>query len=656
MCGIAGFITPGLTNAMTLLRYVSGMTNAIIHRGPDDEGAWVDESSGLALGHRRLSIQDLSPAGHQPMTSQCGRWIMIYNGETYSAPELRPLLEARGIAFRGHSDTEIMVEAIAAWGLEAAVKQFIGMFAFALWDRQEHSLYLVRDRLGIKPLYWGTSGTTFLFGSELKALCAYPDFHPKLNHQALAGYLKHAYVPTPLSIYEQVHKLPPGTILCRSIDGQITKKTFWNLDDVIAKGLPSASRKLDRTLEEEALTDLEELLNDAVSRRMISDVPLGSFLSGGIDSSLVTAIAQRQSARPIQTFTIGFEEKDYNEAPYAKAIADHLGTDHTALVVTPRQMLDVIPLLPHLYDEPFADSSQIPTFLVSQLARQSVTVALSGDGGDELFGGYSRYLVGNTLWKIIRNTPFRGSMAALIKTIPPRGWDLLSSALPASHRPRKFGHKMHKLARSISAKTPEAFYESLISYWAEPSEALPHNYAPKLPRFSSQLSDFVSQMQALDTTTYLPDDILTKVDRASMGVSLEARIPLLDHRVVEWAWAQPRSLKIQGKSGKWLLRQLLYKYVPQELIDRPKSGFAIPVDLWLRSPLRDWAEDLLNPSTLKDTFDSKPIRRLWESHLAGRADNKESLWTILMFEAWRRGSQIQHQKPELRKDKLFATI
>ncbi len=654
MCGIAGFITPGLTNAMTLLRYVSDMTGAIIHRGPDDEGAWVDDSAGLALGHRRLSIQDLSPAGHQPMTSQCGRWVIIYNGETYSAPELRPLLEARGIVFRGHSDTEVMVEAIAAWGLEAAVKQFIGMFAFALWDRKDHNLYLVRDRLGIKPLYWGNSGSTFLFGSELKALCAYPNFHPKLNHQALAGYLKHAYVPTPLSIYEQVQKLPPATILCRSVDGQITQKTFWALEEVITQGLPSATRQFDHALEEEALTHLEELLNDAVSRRMMSDVPLGSFLSGGVDSSLVTAIAQRHSARPIQTFTIGFEEKDYNEAPYARAIADHLGTDHTALLVTPHQMLDVIPLLPRLYDEPFADSSQIPTFLVSQLARQSVTVALSGDGGDEVFGGYSRYLVGNTLWKIIRNTPFCGNMAAFIKTIPPRGWDLLGAIIPVSKRPRKFGHKMHKLARSLSAKTPEAFYESLISYWAEPSEALPHNDAPNLPPFSSHLSDFVSQMQALDTTTYLPDDILTKVDRASMGVSLEARIPLLDHRVVEWAWAQPHSFKIQGKIGKWPLRQLLYKHVPQELIDRPKSGFAIPIDIWLRGPLRDWAEDLLKPSTLRDTFDPKPIRRLWESHLAGHADHKDPLWAILMFEAWRRETQTQHQKPEVRKDKLFA--
>lgn len=654
MCGITGFITPGLTNAMTLLRYVSGMTNAIIHRGPDDEGAWVDEAAGLALGHRRLSIQDLSPAGHQPMTSQCGRWVMTYNGEIYSAPELRPLLEARGIVFRGHSDTEVMVEAIAAWGLEAAIKQFIGMFAFALWDRKDHTLYLVRDRLGIKPLYWGHCGPTFLFGSELKALHAYPDFHPTLNRQALAGYLKYAYVQTPLSIYEQIHKLPPGTILCRTADGQVTQKKFWTLEGVIAKGLSSTTQKLDHTVEKEALTDLEELLNDAISRRMISDVPLGSFLSGGIDSSLVTAIAQRHSSRPIQTFTIGFEEKDYNEAPYAKAIADHLGTDHKALLVTPRQILDVVPLLPHLYDEPFADSSQIPTFLVSQLARQSVTVALSGDGGDEVFGGYSRYLVGNALWKTIHNMPFCGSIAALIKTIPPRGWDILSSIIPASKRPQKVGHKMHKLARSMSAKTPEAFYESLISYWAEPSEVLPHHYAPNIPRFSPQLADFASQMQAMDTITYLPDDILTKVDRASMGIGLEARIPLLDHRLVEWAWSQPQSLKIQGKTSKWLLRQLLYKHIPQTLVDRPKAGFALPLDLWLRGPLRDWAEDLLTPSTLKDIFDPKPIRQLWESHLAGHADHKDPLWTILMFESWRQKTQTQHQKYERRKDKLFA--
>ncbi|MGV8948952.1 MAG: asparagine synthase (glutamine-hydrolyzing) [Candidatus Paracaedibacter sp.] len=644
MCGIAGFITSGLTNAMTLMRYVSGMTNAISHRGPDDEGAWVDESAGLALGHRRLSIQDLSPAGHQPMTSQCGRWVIIYNGETYSSQELRPLLEARGISFRGHSDTEVMVEAIAAWGLEAAIKQFIGMFAFALWDCKDQNLYLVRDRLGIKPLYWGNSGSTFLFGSELKALCAYPNFHPKLNHQALAGYLKHAYVPAPLSIYEQIQKLVPGTILCRTMDGQITIKSFWTLEDVIAKGLPSATRKFDRALEEEALTDLEGLLNDAVSRRMISDVPLGSFLSGGIDSSLVTAIAQKHSSRPIQTFTIGFDEKNYNEAPYARAVAEHLGTDHKALLVGPREILDVIPRLPHLYDEPFADSSQIPTFLVSQLARQSVTVTLSGDGGDEVFGGYTRYLWGDTLQKITSRVPFCSTLASLLTLISPSKWDLLSSLIPASKRPPKFGHKIHKMARSLEAKTPEALYDSLISYWAEPSQVTPHNYAPNITRFSSQLSDFVSQMQALDTITYLPNDILTKVDRATMAVGLEARVPLLDHRIVEWAWAQPKSFKIHGKSGKWPLRQLLYKHVPQALIDRPKAGFALPIDLWLRGSLRDWAEDLLSPSTLKETFDPRPIRQLWKDHLSGHRDNKEPLWAILMFEAWRRETGQHLQK------------
>lgn len=649
MCGIAGFITPGLSNAMTLMRYVSDMTSAIVHRGPDDEGAWVDAPVGLALGHRRLSIQDLTPAGHQPMTSHCERWVMIYNGETYSNTELRPLLEARGVVFRGHSDTEVMLEAIAAWGLEAAVKQFIGMFAFALWDRKDHNLYLVRDRIGIKPLYWGKFGATFLFGSELKALHAYPEFHPKLNYQALAAYLKHGYVPAPLSIYEEVNKLAPGTILCRTPDGVITQKPFWTLDEVISKGLASLEQKPTHS-PDEALGELEKLLNDAVTRRMISDVPLGTFLSGGIDSSLVTAIAQKQSSRPIQTFTVGFDEKDYNEAPYARAVADHLGTDHTALLVTPRQILDVIPRLPHLYDEPFADSSQIPTFLVSQLARRSVTVALSGDGGDELFGGYTRYMWGDTLQKMTSRIPFCGSLANLLTKIPPSGWDLLNTLIPASKRPPKLGHKIHKMARSLKAKTPEGIYESLISYWAEPSQVIPHNYAPNITRFSPQLSDYVSQMQALDTITYLPDDILTKVDRASMGVSLEARVPLLDHRVVEWVWAQPKSFKIQGKTGKWPLRQLLYKHVPQNLIDRPKAGFALPIDIWLRGPLRDWAEDLLSPSSLNETFDSLPIRQLWKNHLSGRGDHKEALWTILMFEAWRREG-VQHlQEPVLKRE------
>jgi len=643
MCGIAGFITPGLTNAMLLMRHVSDMTNAITHRGPDDEGAWVDEQSGLALGHRRLSIQDLSPAGHQPMTSHCGRWVMVYNGETYSSAELRPLLEERGIIFRGHSDTEIMLEAIAAWGLEGAVKQFIGMFAFALWDRQEHNLYLVRDRLGIKPLYWGKVGSTFLFGSELKALHAHPDFNPKMNHEALSAYLKYAYVPAPLSIYEGVYKLAPGTILCHKVGGEITQKTFWGMEDVITRNFSSSLIGSQHSYEK-SLFDLEELLNDAVRRRMISDVPLGTFLSGGIDSSLVTAIAQHHSHRPIQTFTIGFDEKNYNEAPYARAIADHLGTEHAALLVTPRKVLDVLPRLPYLYDEPFADSSQIPTFLVSQLARQSVTVVLSGDGGDEVFGGYDRYLWGNTLWKVIRHTPFACTFANLLKIIPPHGWDLLGSMIPASKRPARLGNKIHKLARCLTAQTPEAIYESLISYWYEPSQTFPHGYSPSVVRFSPQLTDFISKMQALDTVTYLPDDILTKVDRASMGVSLETRVPLLDHRIVEWAWAQPLSFKIHGKTSKWPLRQILYKYVPQELIDRPKAGFATPIDLWLRGPLREWAEDLLNPLTLKETFDPGPIHQLWKSHITGQADHQAPLWTILMFEAWRRRKETNQEK------------
>jgi asparagine synthase (glutamine-hydrolysing) len=639
MCGIAGFITPGMSNAMMLMRHISNMTSSIALRGPDDEGAWVDAAAGLALGHRRLAIQDLSPAGHQPMTSHCGRWIMIYNGETYSNAELRPRLEAKGIVFRGHSDTEVMLEAIAAWGLETAVKQFIGMFAFALWDRKELNLYLVRDRMGIKPLYWGKSGSTFLFASEIKALLAYPEFDPKLNYPALASYLKHAYVPTPMSIYEGIHKLPPGTILCRKPDGLIDQYSYWTLEDTIEKG--QAALAAQQTSPEVALSELDQLINDAVSRRLISDVPLGTFLSGGIDSSLVTAVAQKHSSRPIQTFTIGFDEKDYNEAPYAKAIADHLGTDHTALLVTPKHILDVIPRLPHLYDEPFADSSQIPTFLISQLARQSVTVALSGDGGDELFGGYLRYMWGNTLLKMTQNIPFCRSIAKLLTILPPHGWDMLSTLIPARKRPAKLGHKVHKLARSLKARNPEDIYNSLISYWLEPSEAIPHNYAPNITRFSPHLSDFISQMQALDTTTYLPDDILTKVDRASMGVSLEVRVPLLDHRIVEWAWSQPQSFKIQNKTGKWPLRQLLSHYVPEHLIDRPKAGFALPIDIWLRGPLRDWAENLLSANTLLDTFDPQPIRNMWKEHLSGRRDHKEPLWTILMFEAWRQENQKQ---------------
>jgi asparagine synthase (glutamine-hydrolysing) len=633
MCGIVGFINPELTNALALMRYVSDMGNALAHRGPDDEGAWVEESAGLALGHRRLAIQDLSPAGHQPMISHCGRWVMVYNGETYSNQELRPQLEARGIVFHGHSDTEVMLEAIAAWGVEAAVKQFIGMFAFALWDRKEQALYLVRDRLGIKPLYWGQMGRIFMFGSELKALQAHPDFHSSLNREALAGFLSYGYVPAPLSIYEQIQKLPPGMILRRSLDGQITQTPFWTLEEVILKG--KSIRHAQNQSPKEAVRELHELLNDAVRRRLIADVPLGAFLSGGIDSSLVTAIAQRHSTHPIQTFTIGFGEKAYNEAPFAKAIAVHLGTQHTELQVTPRQARDIIPLLPHIYDEPFADSSQIPTFLISQLARQSVTVALSGDGGDEGFAGYSRYLWAKTLWKTARQLPFRGSFAALLKSLPPPLWNQLAALIPASKRPVNLGLKIHKAVRAMTAPTPEAFYDALVRYWPDSSLILP-GVRPSTHHFSSHLVDLVSQMQALDTTTYLPDDILTKVDRAAMAVGLETRVPLLDHRIIEWAWAQPHNLKIQGKTGKWALRQVLYSYVPQELIDRPKAGFSLPLGSWLRGPLRDWAENLLAPATLKDTFDPVPIRKLWQNHLKGHADHRDELWAILMFESWRR--------------------
>jgi asparagine synthase (glutamine-hydrolysing) len=526
-----------------------------------------------------------------------------------------------------------MLEAIAAWGVEAAVKQFIGMFALAVWDRKEQALYLVRDRLGIKPLYWGKMGHTFMFGSELKALRAHPDFHSSLNREALAGFLSYGYVPAPLSIYEHIQKLPPGMILRRSFDGQITQTPFWALEEVIIKG--KTVRHAQNQSHEEALQELNALLNDAVSRRLIADVPLGAFLSGGIDSSLVTAIAQRHSAHPIQTFTIGFGEKDYNEAPFAKAIAAHLGTQHTDLQVTPRQAREVIPLLPKIYDEPFADSSQIPTFLISQLARQTVTVALSGDGGDEAFAGYSRYLWAKTLWRSANQLPFRGSFAALLKSLPPPLWNQLASLMPASKRPVNLGLKIHKVARAMMASTPEAFYDALVRYWADPSLILP-GIRPSAPYFSPQLVDLVSQMQALDTATYLPDDVLTKVDRATMAVGLEVRVPLLDHRLIEWSWAQPHNLKIQGKTGKWALRQILYSYVPQELIDRPKAGFSLPLGSWLRGPLRDWAEYLLAPSALKDTFDPAPIRKLWHNHLKGYADHRDELWAILMFESWRR--------------------
>jgi len=616
------------------------MTKTLVYRGPDAGDVWLDPDARMALGHRRLSIVDLSPAGAQPMVSSCGRFVISYNGEVYNSDELRPELEAAGRNFRGHCDTEVIVEGAVVWGVEATIKRLIGMFTIALWDRRERVLYLVRDRLGIKPLYWADFAGRILFGSELKALRADRGWAPSLDRDAIAAYLGFGYVPAPQSIYRGVQKLSPGTILVARESGPPEITPFWTLEEVARAGQTSRLA----LSEADATEALDTLLRDAVGRRMVADVPLGAFLSGGIDSSTVVALMQAQSARPVRSFSIGFTESGYNEAVHAAAVARHLGTEHTELYVSPQHAQDVIPLLPDMYDEPFADSSQIPTYLISKMTRQHVTVALSGDGGDELFGGYTRYFRGQTIWRAIDRMPtaLRELAAFGARSVSPATWTTLSAIIPESRRPQQFGMKMHKLAGVLAAE-PEAsaFYRQVISLWLEPERVVIGGAAPKGrledPRTRDLVPDFVERMQYLDTLTYLPDDILTKVDRASMAVSLEARVPLLDHRVVAFSWSLPPAMKAGTGLGKRLLRNVLNRYVPRELVERPKMGFAIPVGEWLRGPLRDWAEPLLDENRLAadGIFHPAPIRTRWREHLEGRYDWQASLWAVLMFQAWR---------------------
>lgn len=643
MCGLTGFLDLSRQRTVEELHdNVLRMTGTLSHRGPDDGGTWVDAGSGIGLGHRRLSIVDLSPEGHQPMHSAQGRYAIVFNGEIYNFMILRQRLESLGYGFRGHSDTEVMLAAIEQWGLEGAVRQFIGMFAFALWDRKEKVLHLVRDRLGIKPLYYGWMGRIFLFGSELKALRVHPGFDGRINKDALALYLRHNYIPAPYSIYRDVYKLLPGNILSIGDCNTPNSVPYWSAREVARTGVtdPFGGTEAD------AIVQLDGLLREAVNLRMVADVPLGAFLSGGVDSSMVVALMQAQSRRPVDTFTIGFYEDGYNEAEDARAVARLLGTNHTELYVTPEEAMAVIPRLPTLYDEPFADSSQIPTFLVSELARRHVTVSLSGDGGDELFAGYNRYFWGRSIWQKIDWMP--GSLKSLaaggLRILSPMAWESLfqklGPLLPGSVKQRNPGDKLHKLADILVADSPEKMYLDLVSHWKDPASLVPDSYEPPTVLNDrtqwEDLPDFTQRMMYLDLITYLPDDILTKVDRASMGVSLEARVPLLDHRVVEFAWRLPMSMKIKNDQGKWLLRQVLYQYVPAELIERPKMGFGVPIDQWLRGPLRDWAGDLLDAGRLKKEgfFRPEPITKLWREHLSGERNWQYYIWDILMFQAW----------------------
>lgn len=641
MCGIAGFLdlTP-TRDGETLKALALGMAEAISYRGPDGMDAWSDERTGVAMSHRRLSIIDLSDAGAQPMASACGRMVITYNGEVYNAAEIRSELESSGVQFRGHSDTEVLVEACVKWGVETTIKRTIGMFAFALWDNRQDCLHLVRDRLGIKPLYWKQQNGVLLFGSELKALRAHPDWVADIDRDALISYLRLGYVPSPRSIYRDVNKLEAGTFLTVARDGSTRTTRFWDLRDAVEQG----RRQPFAGSPQEAADQLDVLLRDAVNLRMVSDVPLGAFLSGGIDSSTVVALMQAQSASKVKSFSIGFNEQGYNEADHAKVVADHLGTDHTELYVTAKDALSVVPNLPQMYDEPFADSSQIPTYLVSEMTQRHVTVALSGDGGDELFGGYNRYSQGAALRPVYNHVPgwARSLCASAIETLSPGTWDAISRCVPARLRHPQTGDKAHKFAGVLRVHDEDAFYRRLVSQYQDPLSLVQsgEEYKSTLwsPEAKAVTPDFIDRMQYLDTLTYLPDDILTKVDRASMAVGLEARVPILDHRVVEFAWTLPQSLKTKGPSNKWLLREVLHRYVPREIMERPKMGFGVPINRWLRNELKDWAEALLEPAFMQNEgyLKPEPIQRLWKEHLSGTRNHHYALWPVLMFQAWLR--------------------
>jgi asparagine synthase (glutamine-hydrolysing) len=642
MCGIAGMLDLCReTSAEELETTVKLMAAALAHRGPDDGGVWVDPVAGIALGHRRLSVIDLSPQGHQPMMSASGRYVVAYNGEIYNYRELRDLLVASRHSFRSHSDTEVLLEAIEEWGFPGALTRLNGMFALALWDRSTSQLALARDRFGEKPLYFGTQGKTLLFGSELKALRAHPAFRPVIDRSALAQYLRFAYVPTPRCIYAGLQKLPPATWARVRRDGSgLDIEPYWSMIDVACQGTQHRTRLSDG----EAVEELDRLLRESIRIRMVADVPLGAFLSGGVDSSTVVALMQAQSPAPIRTYTMGFSERQYDEAAAAKAVATHLGTLHTELYVTPDEAQAVISILPLLYDEPFADSSQIPTFLVSKLARSEVTVVLSGDGGDELFGGYNRYVWAETIWRTLSAFPLRArsALATLLGLARPSIIDhlseLLEPALPRRLRQRIPGDKIHKLSEVMSARDPDDLYLRLASTWKDPS-AIVGTDEPRhelLLDQPSNFSDFTERMMYCDTVTYLPDDILVKVDRATMGVSLEARVPMLDPSVASFAWSLPTHQRIRRGISKWIVREVLARYLPRSLFERPKMGFGVPIDTWLRGPLRDWAEALLSEDRLRSEgyFAPTPIRKKWQEHLSGRRNWQPDLWCILMFQAW----------------------
>lgn len=623
MCGIAGFLDSGCS-ASSPFEILNAMAVNSIHRGPDDSGTWHDTQTCVGLAHTRLSIVDLSSTGHQPMVSACGRFVISFNGEIYNHFELRSAIEAQNFApvWRGRSDTETLLACFSAWGIEQTLQATVGMFALALWDKQEQQLTLARDRLGEKPLYWGWCGNTLLFGSELKVFKAYPDFNAEVDRGALTLLLRHNYIPAPYTIYQGIEKLPAGQyvqIKKEQLRADVQPRAYWQLIQAIENGLANPFSGTDA----QATDVLEQMISQAVSGQMLADVPLGAFLSGGVDSSTIVALMQKQSKRPVRTFAIGFDEPGYNEAEFAKKVARHLGTDHTELYVSAQDALDLVPQLPGIYCEPFADSSQLPTFLVSRMAKEHVTVALSGDGGDELFGGYNPYQFAPRVWGRLKDLPL-----PLRKVV----FHLLSGlSLP---------DKLAKLLRVFPATDREQFYQILMSHWNNPDHlVIGAQTLPTLlnnPEQWPQTDSFENWMMAMDAGQYMIDDILVKVDRAAMANSLETRVPLLDHRVVELAWQIPLHMKIRDGVGKWILREVLYRHVPRELIDRPKKGFSVPLGQWLRGPLRAWAEALLSEKRLvqEGYFVPPAVRSVWSEHLKGKRDHSRKLWSILMFQAW----------------------
>lgn len=639
MCGIAGFIDPRLaSDSAGLAQRARAMGDAIANRGPDASGIWIDESLGVALSHRRLSIVDLSEAGAQPMMSADGRWVICYNGEIYNSEDIRRDPDFRSVVWRGHSDTETIVESVAQRGLSVTLNDLNGMFAIALWDRKERALHLVRDRLGIKPLFVARRGDQIYFASELKSLHAAKALDLVIDPSSVTSFLRFGYVPAPHTIYRGVAKLMPGEHLTLPVGGPGVSQRYWSAADVAMRGVTSPLEFSD----EEAIEQLSALLSDAVSRQMLADVPLGAFLSGGIDSSAVAGLMVAAQRGPVRTFSIGFPEFGFDESKDAAAVARHLGTHHTELVVTASDALGVVPQLAQMYDEPFADSSQIPTHLVSKLTRQHVTVALSGDGGDELFGGYNRYRLAEGMSQKLSRLPLgaRRGVASMLQAVPMAWVDGLASLAPRGMLPSQAADKLRKFA-TVMTLDSEGIYRRLVSQCEDPATLAPsageHPLVPWSTGAVGALPTFLDRMQLLDTMTYLPDDILQKVDRASMAVALEARPPLLDHRVVEFAWRLPRRFKIRDGETKWLLRRVTERMVPKQLLDRPKMGFGVPLAEWLRGPLRDWAEDLLDPQRLgAGLIDVKAANRLWSDHLTGRRNWAYALWTILMYEAWRR--------------------